>query len=72
MDFLNALPTVLANIVQDYDKDTENHGYMITELEEMIGPHIIETKTTPRMRQVKFACWMRNIREAKAWDEEDW
>jgi len=72
MDFLTALPTVLANIVQDYDKDTEIHDYMITELEEMFAHHQIHTDTSPRMLQVKFACWMRNIREAKEWADDDW
>ena len=32
MDFLNALPTVLANIVQDYDKNEEEFDLVIFEL----------------------------------------
>ena len=72
MDFATALPTVLADIVRDYDKDTENHDYMITDLEEMFAQHQIDTDTSPRMAKVKFACWMRNIREAKAWEDDDW
>ena len=69
MDFLTALPTVLANIVQDYDKDTENFDCVVTELGEIVGRHRIPPKVSKRGAEIRRMVWWQTISDNK---EDGW